>query len=124
MIWVRGRMELSALHQAAEDGDADALIAELDRGADVELGTPGYHETALHRAAERGHLNVVNALIEKGCNINATRRGGFTALHLAGTEAVADALLAAGIDPSIRASVSRAPPSLSLLGASSLQTVR
>eukprot|EP01043_Picozoa_sp_COSAG02_P042597 COSAG02_NODE_3633_length_6447_cov_1546.798362_1_plen_204_part_00 len=103
-------MELNPLHQAAEAGDAAAVVAELERGAEIELGTPGYHETALHRAAEHGHLSVVNALIERGCDVNATRRGGFTALHLAATEAVADALLAGGVDPSIRALVRLAPP--------------
>lgn len=101
-------MQLAPLHQAAEAGDTAVVVAELDRGTEIELGTPGYRETALHRAAEHGHLSVVNALIARGCNVNATRRGGFTALHLAATEAVADALLAAGVDPSIRASVSLA----------------
>ena len=97
-------MELALVHQAADDGDVAALLSELDRGAAIELGTPGYHETPLHRAAERGHLSAVKALIERGCDVNATRRGGFTALHLAANEAVADALLEAGIDPSIRSS--------------------
>ena len=64
-------MELNPLHQAAEAGDAAAVVAELERGAEIELGTPGYHETALHRAAEHGHLSVVNALIERGCDVNA-----------------------------------------------------
>jgi ankyrin repeat protein len=98
-------MELPRLHLAAEEGDIGALVAELEGGTDIELGTPGFNETALHRAAEHGNLDVVNALIESKADVNAIRRGGFTALHLAGTEAVADALLAAGIDPSIRAAV-------------------
>jgi hypothetical protein len=93
----------SSLHLAVESGDVDAVLAEIGKGTDLELGTPGFNETALHRAAEQGNLEVVSALIESNADVNARRRGGFTALHLAATEAVADALLAAGVDPSIRA---------------------
>ena len=69
----------------------------------------GSADTPLHQAAERGYVHVVEALLRSNADVNATRQGGLTALHLARTEAVADALLAAGIDADARAAVRTQP---------------
>ncbi len=56
------------LFEATRKGDAAAVTALLDRGADVNA-TFRYGTTALFKAAERGHLEVVKILLERGANV-------------------------------------------------------
>eukprot|EP01048_Picozoa_sp_COSAG05_P032536 COSAG05_NODE_12525_length_464_cov_1.126027_1_plen_120_part_01 len=99
------------LHEAATRGDVEACKAAMDKavvvGGDsivalLEAETEGFEETALHLASQNGHLAVVEELIRAGANINAQRSGGYSALHLAKTDAVADALLKHGIDKALQ----------------------
>ena len=95
-------MPRGPLHAAAERGDLHRVRDELARdSSQLEALTPGYNETPLHRAAENGHAAVVQELLQARAAVNARRRGGHTALHLAQSTAVANALLAAGIDHTI-----------------------
>ena len=95
-------MPRGALHAAAERGDLDTVRLELRRdAAQLEALTPGYNETPLHRAADNGHAEVVQELLGARADVNARRRGGYTALHLAHSPAVANLLLAAGINQNI-----------------------
>ncbi len=98
---------ITALHLAAEQGDAEAVQALLDAGADVGAGTRIGRYTPLHLAARGGHGDVVAMLLEAGADpLAATTNSGATALHLAagavrGHGAVA-ALLEHGADPNAR----------------------
>lgn len=58
------------LFAAARKGDAAAVRALLDAGADVNAKTE-YGATALHFAADKGHLAVVRLLIERKADVNA-----------------------------------------------------
>ena len=78
----------TALHRAADEGDereAEAAIAADP--ASIEALTAGYRETPLHLAAGAGHASVLLVLLNANADVNAQRGGGFSALHLAQTEA-------------------------------------
>ena len=55
------------LFEAARKGDAAAVTALLDKGADVNAKFR-YGQTALFKAAERGHANVVKVLLDRGAD--------------------------------------------------------
>ena len=57
------------LFAASRKGDAAAVKALLDKGADVNAKWR-YDTTALLMASGRGHLEVVKLLIERGANVN------------------------------------------------------
>src|SRR5687768_18392607 len=54
--------------EAVRKGDAAAVTALLDKGADVNAKFR-YGATALFKAAERGHTEVVKLLIERGADV-------------------------------------------------------
>ena len=89
------------LVDAARRGDAHAVRALIEQGADVNAAE-GDGMTALHWAAERGEAEVVDVLIAAGAAVDVrTRIGAYTPLHLAsrgGHGAVVRSLLAAGSD--------------------------
>ena len=90
------------LLDAAKRGDADAVRALLEDGADPDF-TRGDGLTALHVAAREGYPEIVDLLIGAGAETGATTRiGDYTPLHLAGGAGHAEvvgALLDAGADP-------------------------
>jgi hypothetical protein len=53
--------------EAVRKGDAAAVTALLDKGADVNAKFR-YGQTALFKAAERGHTNVVKVLLDRGAD--------------------------------------------------------
>ena len=55
------------LFEAARKGDAAAVTALLDKGADVNAKFR-YGQTALFKASERGHANVVKVLLDRGAD--------------------------------------------------------
>jgi ankyrin repeat protein len=57
------------LWEASRVGDAAAVKAALDRGAEVDAKFR-YGQTALFKAAERGHAEVVKILLERGASVN------------------------------------------------------
>ncbi|MGH9903508.1 MAG: ankyrin repeat domain-containing protein, partial [Pyrinomonadaceae bacterium] len=57
------------LWEAARKGDAAAVRALLDKGADVNAKFR-YNATALSYAADKGHTEVVKILIERGADVN------------------------------------------------------
>lgn len=62
------RQELNdQLFEAVRKGDAAAVTAALDRGADVNAKFR-YGATALFKAAERGNAEVVKVLIDRGAD--------------------------------------------------------
>src|ERR1700730_8915983 len=72
-LLVRGqnpKQELNdQLFEAARKGDAAAVTALLDQGADVNAKFR-YGTTALFKAAERGNTEVVKVLLARGADVN------------------------------------------------------
>ena len=93
---------MTALHWAAERGDAPLCEVLLYAGARVDAGTRIGHYTPLHLAARTASADVVAMLLEAGSDPDArTTNSGVTALHLAaaaGDPRVLRALLAGGAD--------------------------
>ena len=56
------------LFEAVRKGDAAAVTALLDKGADVNAKFR-YGQTALFKAAERGHTAVVKVLLDRGADV-------------------------------------------------------
>lgn len=56
------------LYEAARRGDAPAVTALLDKGADVNAKFR-YGSTALFKAAERGHVEVIKVLLARGADV-------------------------------------------------------
>ncbi len=57
------------LYEAVRKGDAIAVKALLNQGADVNAKFR-YGATALFKAAERGHTEIVKLLLERGADVN------------------------------------------------------
>src|SRR5215510_14365254 len=57
------------LYEAVRKGDAPAVTALLDKGADVNAKFR-YGATALFKAAERGNLEVVKILLARGADVS------------------------------------------------------
>ena len=57
------------LFEAVRKGDAAAVTAALDKGADVNARYR-YGMTALFKAAERGNADVAKVLVERGVDVN------------------------------------------------------
>ena len=98
---------MTALHQAAERGDATLAGLLIYAGAEVEAGTRIGGYTPLHVAARGGHAAVVDVLLAAGADAAAvTVNSGVQPLHLAAaagsTRAVAS-LIDAGADVDARA---------------------
>ena len=85
---------MTALHWAAEHGDAALTDALLRAHASVNATTVIDAYTPLLIAAKRGNADVVRALIKAGANVNAVAGTGATPLHLAAQSGSADAVAA------------------------------
>ena len=72
----------SSIHDAAIDGNIEAVKQYLDGGADVNAkGVVG--ATPLHGAAGYGYKEIVELLIANGADVNAIGDGGDTPLDIA-----------------------------------------
>ena len=72
----------SGIHDAAYDGNIEAVKQHLDAGTDVNAkGSGGW--TPLHHAAIEGHKEVAELLIAKGADVNAKNEDGDTPLDQA-----------------------------------------
>lgn len=93
---------MTALHWAAERGDAELADVLLYAGARADAGTRIGHYTPLHLASRRAGATVVEMLLDAGSDPNAsTTNSGATPLHLAaatGDAAVVAVLVEAGAD--------------------------
>ena len=102
----------SPVADAASRGDAAAVRALLERGADVQTARPD-GMTALHWAAMRSDLELADMLLYAGAHLEATTRlGRHTPLHVAGRSGrapVVRALLEAGADPHARTASGATP---------------
>jgi ankyrin repeat protein len=73
---------MTALHWAAERGDAPMVDALLAANASVKATTRIGDYTPLHLAAKAGNPVVVAALLKAGADAKAATTSGTTALHL------------------------------------------
>jgi ankyrin repeat protein len=94
----------TALHLSAFFGAAEAAVALVERGADVDARGRGWMTgTPLHSAASARHVDVARMLLASGADPNARQSGGWTPLHAAarnGSLELVDLLLEHGADPS------------------------
>ncbi|HIN17670.1 MAG TPA: ankyrin repeat domain-containing protein [Gammaproteobacteria bacterium] len=72
------------IHDAAENGDARGVVAELDKGVDANAKDAD-GQTPLHFATEEGHKEIVELLIDKGADVDGKDKYGNTPLHYAAT---------------------------------------
>ena len=96
---------MTALHWAAEHGDADLATLLLTSGADVRAVTRIGAHTPLHVAARSGSAAVAQVLIAAKADVRALTTTGAAPLHFAsasGSSATVAALLDAGADPNVR----------------------
>src|SRR5439155_2107325 len=83
---------MTALHWAADHGDAAMTELLLRAHASVKALTRIGGYTPLHIAAKSGSAAVVKALLKAGADANAITASGATALHLAAAAGSADAV--------------------------------
>ena len=87
---------------AAREGNADIIAALLEKCADPTLRT-SKGEQPLHCACASGQTACVEVLLGvEGVDVNAPGPYKATPLHVASTPAVAEMLLDAGADPTIK----------------------
>ncbi|KAK7888960.1 hypothetical protein WMY93_024520 [Mugilogobius chulae] len=91
----------SAVFSAVRQNNHTALLAMMDKGANVNVfDKQGY--TPLLRAAQMGHAQVFRVLLEKHANEDATLPDGTSVLHLAaqgGSVLIMEELLQKGLNP-------------------------
>jgi uncharacterized protein len=83
---------MTALHWAAERGDARLTTTLLAAHASVRAVTRIGAYTPLHIAAKSGNTDVVTALVKAGADVNAVTSTGATALHFAAAAGNPDAV--------------------------------
>ena len=72
-----------SIHEAASDGNIEAVKQHLAAGTDVNVKGGFADGTPLHYAAANGHKEIAELLIEKGADLNAKDEDGGTPLDVA-----------------------------------------
>ncbi|MET0281884.1 MAG: ankyrin repeat domain-containing protein [Steroidobacteraceae bacterium] len=71
----------SPLHYAAREGNAEAIKALLEGGADKNLPSGSEQTTPLLLAIHNGHFDAARVLLEHGADVNKANVMGFTPLY-------------------------------------------
>ena len=119
---------MTALHWAADYGDAELAEMLLYAGAKAEVSTRIGGYRPLHIAARNGHADVITVLLRGGADAGATTSvSGATPLHLAAASPGAEAvrvLLEAGADVESREAAWHQTPLIFAASAGRLDNVR
>ncbi len=118
---------MTALHWAAERGDADLARMLLYAGAAIEPVTRIGGYTPLHVAARSGSAAVATILLDAGADAAATTAAGTTPLHLAaaaGSSELVTALAERGADPNAREAVWAQTPLIFAAAANRADAIR
>ena len=89
-----------SIHEAAEEGNIEAVKQHLAAGTDVNAKIKG-GGTPLHIATHLGHKEIAELLIANGADVNAKQVDGMTPLHRAaheGYKEIVKLLIAEGAD--------------------------
>ncbi len=92
----------TALHLSAFFGGVEGARVLLDAGAELDVVSRNDFSVYPIHSAAAGRVPVALLLVERGADVNVKQRHGWTPLHSAarnGSDALVDALLAAGADP-------------------------
>ena len=73
----------SPIHDAARDGNIEAVKQHLAAGTDVNVKSGRNATTPLHLAANNSHKEIVELLIAEGADVNAKDAIGTTPLDAA-----------------------------------------
>jgi hypothetical protein len=101
----------SKMLRAAARGDISTLQDETSVEYHVDaVGAGGEGFACVHAASEAGKQQCVQWLVDQGCDVNIrSRKQQQTALHLAGSAAVARTLLNAGASPTLKDKLQQTP---------------
>ena len=72
-----------ALHDAAEEGDVEAVKSLIAKGEKINEQNEEYKQTPLHIAVYNENSELVKVLIKAGADVNIKMKNGYTALHIA-----------------------------------------
>ena len=92
----------SSLWWAAKEGQLEIVQLLLSRNATAEVCDYSTGNTALLMAAAGGHVGVVQLLLKHGANPNAANGKGNTAIMIASSREVLQALIVSGGDATIK----------------------
>ena len=85
-----------SIHEAAYDGNIEAVKQHLAAGTDVNAKDEYSGYTSLHHAANHGLNEIAKLLIKKGANVNLKADVGYTPLMLATNTVIAELLIKKG----------------------------
>ena len=85
-----------SIHDAARDGNIEAVKQHLAAGTDVNAKDEYSGYTSLHHAANHGLNEIAKLLIKKGANVNLKADFGYTPLMLATNTVIAELLIKNG----------------------------
>ncbi len=118
---------MSALHWAAQRGEADLADMLIYAGANIAAVTRIGQYTPLHLAGKSGSAPVAKALLKAGADVAArSTNSGVTALHMAassGSAAVVNILIDAKADVNARESAAGQTPLIFAAGLNRVETI-
>ncbi len=74
------KVETDGIHKRAAIGDIEGIKKFISKGVSINEAEPQFGHTPLMRAAINNQFAVIDFLLKNGADINATDKGGMTAL--------------------------------------------